>query len=92
MKVKVTILREAGARSYHRGPQQTVKGELDLKHYEVPGERRTIAVLRILGDARNNQLFDPRLIYACAGKMKFSGLEHCDHAWHAQEWSCEFDY
>lgn len=92
MKVKVTILREAGARSYHRGPQQTVKGELDLKHYEVPGERRTIPVLRILGDAQNNQLFDPRLIYACAGKMKFSGLEHCDHAWHAQEWSCEFDY
>lgn len=92
MRVKVTILREAGARSYHRGPQQTVKGELDLKHYEVPGERRTIPVLRILGDARNNQLFDPRLIYACAGKMKFSGLEHCDHAWHAQEWSCEFDY
>lgn len=92
MRVKVTILREAVARSYHRGPQQTVKGELDLKHYEVTGERRTIPVLRILGDARNNQLFDPRLIYSCAGKMKFSGLEHCDHAWHAQEWSCEFDY
>ena len=49
-------------------------------------------MLRILGDDGKNQLFEPRLIYACAGKMKFSGLEHCDRAWHAQEWSCEFDY
>ncbi|MCG3783355.1 hypothetical protein [Delftia acidovorans] len=92
MKVKVTILREAGARSYHRGPLQYVKGELDLLHAPVPGEKRTVPVLRILGDDGKNQLFEPRLIYACAGKMKFSGLEHCDRAWHAQEWSCEFDY
>ncbi|MBD9582945.1 hypothetical protein IB269_16255 [Delftia sp. DLF01] len=92
MKVKVTILRKAGARSYHRGPLQYVKGELDLKHYAVPDQRRTIPVLRILGDSANNQLFEPKLIYACAGKMKFSGLERCDRAWHAQEWSCEFDY
>jgi len=92
MKVKVTILRAAGARIGHCGPSQYVKGELDLKHYEVPEQGRTIPVLRILGDRANNQLYEPKLIYACAGKMKFSGLERCDRAWHAQEWSCDFDY
>lgn len=92
MKAKVTILREAGARSYHRGPLQEVRGELDLKHWEVPGEKRTIPVLRIPGDDRKNQLFKPRLICACAGEMKFRGLKRCDRAWHEQERSCEFDY
>lgn len=68
-----------------------LQGDLHLKHEQLPGEQRTVPVLRILGQ-EGRVLFDPKVISVCAGTIVFAGLERIDHAWYAQEWSCDVFY
>ncbi|WP_417283743.1 hypothetical protein [Comamonas sp.] len=98
MRVQIFILRELGRLKVPIAIANKVSGEISLYH-ERPdsSDERTVPVLHILDGshalpAKRRKLFEPRLTYAGAGSMKFSGLEYVDGAWYAQEWRCDFDY
>lgn len=91
MRAKVLILRELGALHVPIGISRKLRGDLILAHEKVPGEERTVPVLRILG-IKDRALFDPRVVSIGSGTIKFAGLERVDRAWYAQEWSCDVFY
>lgn len=73
------------------GTGRRLEGDLSLRHEPLPGEERTVPVLRVLGAHSNRLLFDPKVVNIIAGTIVFAGLERVDRAWYAQEWSCEVD-
>jgi hypothetical protein len=98
MRAKIIILREAGRPKVPITLANKVTGEICLFHERPnPSDERTVPVLHILDGshalpAQRRKLFEPRLIQAGSGVMRFSGLEYVDGAWYAQEWRCDFDY
>lgn len=98
MRAKIIILREMGRRRVPITLANKVTGEICLYHERPePSAERTVPVLHILDGSyalpnKRRKLFEPRLIEAGSGSMKFSGLEFVDGGWYAQEWCCDFDY
>ncbi len=90
MQAKILILREHGALHVPIGMSRRLHGELCLRHEPMPGEERTIPVLRVIvRHGPSPVLYDPKIVSIGCGTMKIAGLERVDRAWFAQEWSCE---
>ena len=97
MTVRIFILRELGRTHVPIGIAGKLVGQLSLQHERPsPSDERSVAVLQVLDGvhiypSQRRKLYEPKLIEAYAGIMKFSGLEYVDGAWYAQEWRCEMD-
>lgn len=99
MMVQVVILRELGRTKVPIAMSHRITGQLSLRHEHPDSTKdRTLPVLYVLDGnydsvhmAKRPRLYDPKLIDAYAGVMKFSGLEYVDGAWYAQEWRCDFN-
>lgn len=89
MRAKIRIMRQQGELRQPIGQEREC--ELWLRHEKLPGEDRTVPVLRTIGDDRH-AMYDPRVTYVTAGTIRFMGMEREGRAWHVQEWSCDLVY
>lgn len=89
VRVEVTITRENGQRHVPIAASRKLKGRPHARSHPRAPRDRTVAVLRVLGDATGRMLFDPKVSRLGAGTIVFTGLERVEHAWCAQEWACD---
>ena len=88
MRAQIIILRELGRPHVPISIANKVTGDICLFHeYPDSSKDRTVPVLHILDGshalpAKRRKLFEPRLIQAGSGSMRFAGLEYVDGAWY----------
>ena len=99
MRVKVLTLRKAGrmrlAADVKESATRPFVGDLSVDQVRDPKASRAVLRARLLNISEGTQkdvlpeLCDVQLLWAGGGKMRLSGLEHCDGCEVAQTWSIE---